>query len=115
MEEVIFPQEMPPRPRDLIIEPSSQLWRRMWSRLTDEIIATKDCTNAMEKRKGMFHTGGVLGATARSYPMVISVPSFSKVMSISISTGMWKKGGHSVVSMNSGSCCQSLGMYSLGR
>ena len=40
----------------------------------------------MEKRKRMFHFGGVLGATARSYPMVIRVPSFSRVMSMSIST-----------------------------
>merc|ERR1719231_1540831 len=98
----------------LIIEFSSQLWRRMWRRLTEEIMATKDWTNAMEKRKGMFHFGGVVGATARSYPMVIRVPSFSRVMSMSISTGMWKKGGHSTVSGKSGMVFQSLGMYSLG-
>jgi len=69
----------------------------------------------MENRKGMFHFGGVLGATARSYPMVIRVPSFSRVMSMSISTGMWKKGGHSCVSKNSSLFFQFSGMYSLGR
>merc|ERR1719375_2885260 len=100
-------------------ESSSQLLSKIQSRLREEIIATKDWTNAMEKRNLMFHFGGVLGAIAMSYPMVIKVPSFSKVMSMSMSTGMWKNGGHSCMfgstARKSRLVFQSAGMYWLGR
>ena len=34
-------------------------------------------------------------STYSTYPIAISVPSFSTVISMSMSTGMWKNSGHS--------------------
>ena len=42
----------------------------------------------------------VIGALRGLPRVVIRMPSFNRVMSMSISTGMWKKGGHSTVSIN---------------
>ena len=47
---------------------------------------------------GRFHFGGVKLALALSYPIVINVPSFKRVMSINSRTGILKYSGHSIES-----------------
>eukprot|EP00960_Hanusia_phi_P005831 169155-Hanusia_phi.AAC.1 len=42
-----------------------------------------------------FHCSGIVEGKTLSYPMEISDPSLSSVMSMSMSTGSLKKSGHS--------------------
>ena len=46
-----------------------------------------------EGRTRKFHLSGVVEGLTLSYPMEMRVPSLRRVMSMSMSTGMWKKAG----------------------
>lgn len=64
----------------------------------EESSATKASTEEMVKSTGRFHTLGNLEGFTLSYPIEINVPSFSKVMSMSMSTGSLKKSGQALSS-----------------
>ena len=81
--------------------------------MREETKATNASTEETRNKAGRFHCSGSCLATALSYPIAMRVPSFKRVMSISISTGRAKKCGHSL-SGKSGFVSQLSGMYLIG-
>mmetsp|Transcript_19904 Transcript_19904/g.41716 ORF Transcript_19904/g.41716 Transcript_19904/m.41716 type:complete len:226 (+) Transcript_19904:819-1496(+) len=63
------------------------------SKRSDEPQATAPSTLETMKRNRIFHRSGIGDGRTLSYPIEMSAPSLSRVISMSMRTGSWKKKG----------------------
>mmetsp|Transcript_49060 Transcript_49060/g.122682 ORF Transcript_49060/g.122682 Transcript_49060/m.122682 type:complete len:200 (-) Transcript_49060:111-710(-) len=87
---VICPYEISPIPISFRILPSFQESMTKYRSNSEEIRATAARTEEIRKSTGRFQVLGYLEGDTLSYPIEISVPSLSKVINISMSTGSLK-------------------------
>ena len=72
-----------------------QLSKQKYNRNNDDTNATVARTEPTRKSNRKFHDSGHFLGLTLSYPIAMRVPSFNKVINISINTGIWKNPGHS--------------------